>query len=269
MCIEKYCLFLSVRKYIQFYDMNTEKNQQVKNGENRKLELEVKKSAKVNLEQHSFTWLLMGFVIVFAVTFAVVEFTTFEQKEKKEKKAQQQALDIPIDILAPFTIPEKKVVPPPPEAKKIVDIIEIVEDEAEIEESELVSIEEMGEVVEISDNANIVVEEVIEEEQVFQVVEQQPEFPGGMKALMKYLQDNISYPRISRDNNSQGRSFIRFVVNADGSIEGVEVLKSSGDIYLDKEAQRVVSGMPKWSPGKQAGKPVRVFFTLPVVFRLQ
>ena len=72
MCIEKYCLFLSVRKYIQFYDMNTEKNQQVKNGENRKLELEVKKSAKVNLEQHSFTWLLMGFVIVFAVTFAVI-----------------------------------------------------------------------------------------------------------------------------------------------------------------------------------------------------
>ena len=75
--------------------MNTERNQQVKNGENRKLELEVKKSAKVNLEQHSFTWLLMGFVIVFAVTFAVVEFTTFEKKEKKEKKAQQQATSFP------------------------------------------------------------------------------------------------------------------------------------------------------------------------------
>ena len=241
--------------------MNTERNQQVKNGENRKLELEVKKSAKVNLEQHSFTWLLMGFVIVFAVTFAVVEFTTFEKKEKKEKKAQQQALDIPIDILVPFTIPEKKVVPPPPEAKKIVDIIEIVEDEVEIEESELVSIEEMGDVVEISDNANIFVEE--------EVVEEQPSFPGGMQALMKYLQENISYPRISRDNNSQGRSFIRFVVNTDGSINGVEVIKSSGDIYLDKEAVRVVSGMPKWSPGKQAGKAVRVYFTLPVVFRLQ
>ena len=249
--------------------MNTEKNQQAKNGSDLKLELEVKKSAKANMEQNRFLWLLMGCVIVFSVTFAVIEWTTFEPKEKKEKKVQQQALDIPIDILVPFTIPEKKVVPPPPEAKKIVDIIEIVEDEAEIEESELVSIEEMGEVVEISDNANIVVEEVIEEEQVFQVVEQQPEFPGGMKALMKYLQENINYPRISRDNNSQGRAFIRFVVNSDGSIQGVEVLKSSGDIYLDKEAVRVVEGMPNWSPGKQAGKPVRVFFTLPVVFRLQ
>jgi protein TonB len=169
----------------------------------------------------------------------------------------------------PFTIPEKKVVPPPPEAKKIVDILEIVDDEAEVEESDLVAIEDMGEVVEVTDNANIVVEDVVEEETVFQVVEQQPEFPGGMKALMKYLQENINYPRVSRDNNSQGRAFIRFVVNTDGSIQGVEVLKSSGDMYLDKEAVRVVSGMPKWKPGRQSGKNVRVYFTLPVVFRLQ
>lgn len=249
--------------------MSTEKKQQVKDGAAPKVQLEVKKSAKANLEQHRMLWLLMGCVIVFSTTFAVIEWTTFEPKEKKEKKAQQAILDVPIDILVPFTIPEKKVVPPPPEAKKIVDILEIVEDEAEIEESDLVSIEEQGEVVEIAENTNIVVEDEPVEETVFQVVEQQPEFPGGMKALMKYLQENISYPRISRDNNSQGRAFIRFVVNADGSIQGVEVLKSSGDIYLDKEAVRVVSGMPKWSPGKQAGKPVRVFFTLPVVFRLQ
>ena len=245
--------------------MSTEKKQQVEE----KSLLEVKKSSKANLEQHRFLWLLMGCVMVFSVTFAVIEWTKFEPKEKKEKKGQQAALDIPIEIMVPFTIPEKKVVPPPPEAKKIVDILEIVEDEAEIEESDLVSIEEQGDAVEITDNANIVVEDIVEEETVFQVVEQQPEFPGGMKAMMKYLQENIQYPRISRDNNSQGRAFIRFVVNADGSIQGVEVLKSSGDIYLDKEAVRVVEGMPKWSPGKQAGKPVRVFFTLPVVFRLQ
>ncbi|MBR3916232.1 MAG: energy transducer TonB, partial [Bacteroidaceae bacterium] len=202
-------------------------------------------------------------------TFAVFEWTTVEPKDKKAKKAKQVNLDIPVDIMVPFTIPEKKVVPPPPEAKKIVDILEIVDDEAEIEESELVSIEEQGDVVEVTDNANIVVEEVVEEQTVFQVVEQQPEFPGGMKALMKYLQDNINYPRVSRDNNSQGRAFIRFVVNTDGSIQGTEVLKSSGDMYLDKEAVRVVSGMPKWKPGRQSGKNVRVYFTLPVVFKLQ
>ena len=104
---------------------------------------------------------------------------------------------------------------------------------------------------------------------MFQVVEVQPEFPGGMKALMKYLQENIQYPRISRDNNSQGRALIRFVVRTDGSIDGAEVMKSSGDIYLDKEAVRVVSSMPKWSPGRQQGKAVSVYFVLPVVFRLQ
>ena len=96
-----------------------------------------------------------------------------------------------------------------------------------------------------------------------------PEFPGGMQALMKYLQQNINYPRISRENGSQGRSFIAFVVNTDGSIQDVEVMKSSSDVYLDKEAVRVVTGMPKWNPGKQAGKAVRVRFTLPVTFRLK
>ena len=245
--------------------MNTEKKQPME-GDSL---LEVKKSQSANLEQHKSLWLLMGYVLVFAVLFVAFEWTTIEPKEQKKKAKTEAALDIPIDIMVPFTIPEKKVVPPPPEAKQIVDILEIVDDEAEIEESDLVSVEEMGDVVDITDNMNIVVEEQVEEETVFQVVENQPEFPGGMKALMKYLQDNIEYPRVSRDNNSQGRAFIRFVVNTDGSIQGVEVLKSSGDMYLDKEAVRVVSGMPKWKPGRQSGKAVRVYFTLPVVLRLQ
>ena len=245
--------------------MNTEKKQPME-GDSL---LEVKKSQSANLEQHKSLWLLMGYVLVFAVLFVAFEWTTIEPKEQKKKAKTEAALDIPIDIMVPFTIPEKKVVPPPPEAKQIVDILEIVDDEAEIEESDLVSVEEMGDVVDITDNMNIVVEEQVEEETVFQVVENQPEFPGGMKALMKYLQDNIEYPRVSRDNNSQGRAFIRFVVNTDGSIQGVEVLKSSGDMYLDKEAVRVVSGMPKWKPGRQSGKNVRVYFTLPVVFKLQ
>ena len=264
-CIEKYCLFLRIRKYIQITIMNTEKKQPMEGGSL----LEVKKSQSANLEQHKSMWLLVGYVLVFAVLFVAFEWTTIEPKNQKKKVKTESALDIPIDIMVPFTIPEKKVVPPPPEAKQIVDILEIVDDEAEIEESDLVSVEEMGDVVDITDNMNIVVEEQVEEETVFQVVENQPEFPGGMKALMKYLQDNIEYPRVSRDNNSQGRAFIRFVVNTDGSIQGVEVLKTSGDMYLDKEAVRVVSGMPKWKPGRQSGKAVRVYFTLPVVFRLQ
>jgi protein TonB len=173
------------------------------------------------------------------------------------------------EVMIPITLPEKKVVPPPPEAKQITDILEVVEDDAEIEETEIISVEDQGEVVEINENMNIVVEELPEEETIYNVVEDQPEFPGGMQALMKYLRDNIRYPSISRQNNSQGRAYINFVVNTDGSITDVEVMKSTNDVYLDKEAVRVVSGMPKWKPGKQQGKTVRVKYTLPVMFKLQ
>lgn len=106
------------------------------------------------------------------------------------------------------------------------------------------------------------------EETVYQSVEEQPEFPGGMMALTRYLADNIKYPRVSRDNKSQGKSAVRFTVNADGSISDAEILRSAGDMYLDKEALRVISEMPKWEPGKKNGKPVRVKFVLPVSFRL-
>ena len=95
----------------------------------------------------------------------------------------------------------------------------------------------------------------------YQVVEKQPEFPGGMKALMRYLRDNI------KQNGSQGRTFVNFVVNTDGSIQDVTVLRSSGDVELDNEAVRVVSSMPKWKPGESQGKAVSVRFTLPVTFR--
>ena len=106
------------------------------------------------------------------------------------------------------------------------------------------------------------------EETVYQSVEEQPEFPGGMKALMKYLADNIKYPRISRDNKSQGRAIVRFTVNVDGTISDAEVVRSTGDIYLDKEAIRVVEAMPKWEPGKENGKPVRMKYAMPINFRL-
>lgn len=229
--------------------------------------LEIKKNANVNLEQHKTVWRLIGYVLVFAALFVAFEWTATEKKHTGEIVSAGILLEE--EIMVPITMPEKKVVPPPPQAKQITEILEIVDDEAEIEESELASVEETGEVVEITDVGNVVVEDIPEEEPILQVVENMPEFPGGMKALMEYLRDNINYPRISRENNSQGKAFINFVVNTDGSIQDVEVLKSSSDPYLDKEAVRVVNTMPKWNPGKQNGKAVRVRFTLPVTFRLK
>ena len=107
------------------------------------------------------------------------------------------------------------------------------------------------------------------DEEIYQVVEQVPEFKGGMDALMKYLSSNINYPKEAKDKNIQGKSLIRFVVEKDGSITDVEVARSSGNDLLDQESLRVVKSMPKWNPGKQSGRAVRTRFVLPVMFRLQ
>ena len=107
-----------------------------------------------------------------------------------------------------------------------------------------------------------------EETKVFDVVEQMPTFPGGQSALLQYLSSNIKYPVVAEENGVQGRVIVTFVVEKDGSITDVRVVKSV-DPSLDKEAQRVVKSMPKWIPGKQNGAAVRVKYTVPVTFRLQ
>ena len=107
-----------------------------------------------------------------------------------------------------------------------------------------------------------------EEGEIFQVVEEQPMYPGGMQELMKYLQMNIRYPKEAQERGLQGRVIVQFVVNKDGSICDEQVVKSV-DPQLDAEAIRIIRSMPNWTPGKQRGEPVRVRFTLPVTFRLQ
>ena len=124
---------------------------------------------------------------------------------------------------------------------------------------ETVAIDKISKNVEINDTI---------EGQIYQVVEKQPEFPGGMTALMKYLRDNIRYPDEARKQNKQGRCFVSFVVETDGSISDITIKKSAGDEALDKEAMRVVSTMPKWKPGTQGGETVRVQFTLPISYFL-
>ena len=108
-----------------------------------------------------------------------------------------------------------------------------------------------------------------EEETVFMVVEEMPAFPGGDAELFKFLSKNIRYPAIAQESGIQGRVICQFTVNRDGSIVDVRAVRSSGDASLDKEAIRVIQSMPKWKPGKQRGKAVRVNYTVPVTFRLQ
>ncbi|MDD2322952.1 MAG: energy transducer TonB, partial [Bacteroidales bacterium] len=132
-------------------------------------------------------------------------------------------------------------------------IIDVEADEAlEIEEYIPIEVEE---------------EEVVEEE-IFLVVENQPEFPGGEAARLKYLSENIEYPQMAKESGIQGIVFVTFVVEPNGSISNVAILRGIGG-GCDEEAVRVVQNMPSWKPGKQRGRPVRVRFNMPIKFTLQ
>lgn len=145
--------------------------------------------------------------------------------------------------------------------------IVVVEDVFDVEEDteESLYAQDVADNVEVNEESTLHEEE---EEEVYQIVETQPEFPGGTQAMKNWLAENIKYPRISRDNNSQGRTFVRFIVDKNGYIQNVTVLRSSGDKYLDDEAVRVVSSMPRWTPGRIGDKSVNTWFTLPVGFKL-
>ena len=161
--------------------------------------------------------------------------------------------------------------PPPPAAPAVAEVLTVVEDDVELADVEIASSEDDASAAQQETYVAPVVEEEEEEEsaqQIFTVVEKQPEFPGGMSELMKFLAKSIKYPVIAQENGIQGRVVCSFVVNRDGSIVDIQVMRGV-DPSLDKEAVRVIGTMPKWKPGEQRGKPVRVRFILPVQFRLQ
>lgn len=228
--------------------------------------MEVKKAPVADLEGKKTTWLLVGYIFILAFLFVAFEWV------KRDKVETGEILDAGAIVLfeeeiIPITLQEKPVAPAPSESKPVAEVIKIVEDDAEIVETIIASVDDTGPVVDIKNIENVVVEEPEREEEVFQVVEKMPEFPGGSAELMKWLNKTLKYPSIAQDNGIQGRVIVQFVVNKDGSIVDPVVVKNV-DPYLDKEALRVVKLMPNWSPGEQRGKAVRVKFTLPVTFRL-
>lgn len=228
--------------------------------------MEIKKTPKADLENKKSTWLLVGYVIVLAFMFVAFEWT---ERDIKIDTSQAVADLVFEDELIPITEQPEQVAPPPPEAPSIAETLTIVDDDADVEETTIAATEETGQAVEIKYVPVAVEEEEPEEQTIFEVVEQMPEFPnGGMAGLMQYLSKNIKYPTIAQENGTQGRVTVQFVVNKDGSIVDAKVLRGV-DPYLDKEAIRVISSMPKWKPGMQRGKAVRVKYTVPVMFRLQ
>lgn len=229
--------------------------------------MEIKKTPKADLENKKSTWLLVGYVIVLAFMFIAFEWTKRDIKIDTSQAITDLVFE---EEIIPITEqPEQAAPPPPPAAPPIAETLTIVEDDADVEETTIATSEETNQAVEIKYVPVAVEEEEPEEQTIFEVVEQMPEFPnGGMAGLMQYLSKNIKYPTIAQENGTQGRVTVQFVVNRDGSIVNAKVLRGV-DPYLDKEAIRVISSMPKWKPGMQRDKAVRVKYTVPVMFRLQ
>ena len=229
--------------------------------------MEIKKTPKADLENKKSTWLLVGYVIVLAFMFIAFEWTKRDIKIDTSQAITDLVFE---EEIIPITEqPEQAAPPPPPAAPPIAETLTIVEDDADVEETTIATSEETNQAVEIKYVPVAVEEEEPEEQTIFEAVEQMPEFPnGGMAGLMQYLSKNIKYPTIAQENGTQGRVTVQFVVNRDGSIVDAKVLRGV-DPYLDKEAIRVISSMPKWKPGMQRGKAVRVKYTVPVMFRLQ
>lgn len=230
--------------------------------------MEIKKTKKADLENKKSTWMLIGYVIILGIMFVAFEWSKRDVKVDLSGALSDLVIEEEFEI--PITEqPEEVTPPPPPPQEQVVEELTIVENDAEVEETTIASTEELGQQVEIKYVAPVEEEEEPEENVIFEVVEEQPEFPnGGMSGLMQYLSKNIKYPPIAQENGTQGRVIVQFVVNRDGSIVDAKVMRGV-DPYLDKEALRVIAGMPKWKPGKQQGKAVRCRFTVPVMFRLQ
>ena len=227
--------------------------------------MEVKKSASASLENKSSDFLLMGLVVALGFLFIFFEWTTTDVKKIETSDAQaifeeEEMMEVTV---------QKDVPPPPPAAVApppvVAPEIKVVENTVETKNIEIKSSEETGEAVEAApiDNGP----EEVEEEEIFMRVEKAPAFPGGQKAMMEYLMKNIKYPAACQEAGIQGRVIVSFVVNKDGTIQNVEVLRGVHE-KLDAEAVRVVKSMPAWSPGEQQGRKVRSKFQLPVFFRL-
>jgi protein TonB len=236
--------------------------------------MEVKKTPKASLEDKKSAWFLVGYVVILAILFVA-----FEWSERDVKIDTSAAL---VDLVfeeevAPVSQMDQPIAPPPVEAAAAavvttIEALNIVDNSATVANVQF-STEETGERVEVRTitevkAVKVEAEEEPEEQAIFEVVEEMPEYPGGMSALMQYLAQNIKYPTIAQENGTQGRVIVQFVVNRDGSIVDPVVVRSV-DPYLDKEALRVIAAMPKWKPGMQRGKSVRVKYTVPVAFRLQ
>ena len=228
--------------------------------------MELKKSPKADLESKRNIFVQVGLVISLAVTLLAFEWNSrVEQASTLGTMAQQ---DVEDEII-PITRQEEVKPPPPPPPPKVVEVLTIVDDDTELQDELEIDNTEADDNT-VIDVAPVIQQQAEEEEEseVFFIVENMPEFPGGELALRKFIANAIKYPVIAQENGVQGKVYVNFVVDKDGSVIQARIARGV-DSSLDKEALRVVNSLPKWKPGMQRGKPVKVSYTVPISFVLQ
>ncbi len=236
--------------------------------------MDANKTVNEELQGQKSTNMLIGYVLSLALMFVAFEYTQREVKVVDDSKIYDYNME---EDMIPVTHQEEMMAPPPAAAPTVMEVINEVEDDTELPEEEIQTAEEVNQAITtvvgtgapapaVSGPVGPVVE-AADDERVWDIVEENAQFPGGEEACFKWLSEHIKYPQICIEQGVQGRVTVAFVVNRDGTIVDVEVVQSK-DSNLSKEAIRVVKQMPKWKPAKQGNKTVRSRFRLPVNFRL-
>lgn len=220
--------------------------------------MEPKKHPKVDLNKQRGLFFQIGMVLSLGIILTAFNWA---QREGGTASLGDLVIEDPVEVDIPPT--EQKVQPPPPPPPPQ---LEVVEDEELVEEDEIQS-------TEVTQDTKIDIpviepEEGPSEPEIFTIVEEMPTFPGGDQALLEYMAKNTKYPPLARENGLQGIVVVTFVVDENGKINNVQVLRGIGG-GCDEEAIRVVQSMPAWKPGKQRGMPVRVQYNLPFRFTLR
>ena len=234
--------------------------------------MQLKKNPKADLTKNSSLYFAIGLASVLLFSWVAIEWKTYE---KSAFDYEALNVDDEDDEEVPITEQIKTPRPPPP-PPPAPEIIEIVEDEEDVEETVIESTEtDQEEIVEVVD----VVDDFEDVDVPFAVIEDVPLFPGCEKVakserrkcfqeqINKHIRKNFRYPEIAQEMGIQGRVYVNFIISKDGSITNIRM--RGPDKNLEKEAKRIISKLPKMTPGKQRGRPVRVPFSIPISFRLQ
>lgn len=228
--------------------------------------MEVKKAPKADLESRKNVFFMIGLVV--ALGFVLLAFEWTAKPSKAESLGSINALDVEEEII-PITREQEIKPPPPPPPPKVVEVLNIVDDDMDIDDELEINTEaDEHTLINVAPVISAKAEEEEESAEVFFIVEDMPEFPGGEMALRTYIANAIKYPVIAQENGIQGKVYVTFVVGKDGSVSNASIARGV-DPSIDKEALRVVNTLPKWKPGKQRGKPVNVSYTVPINFVLQ